>query len=236
MALTFHPDSMDTHHQFEVPLAFVNREARRAVLRWVHKQVGSFQSTQCGDFPELLTSMQGIEIRPQPAGDVMFARHFNPELDALYVPGDKWLEFCLEPSDRMFRPDLVEKHVEVHSSLGKLAVPLEEFLDHDVISWVPEMLEKWFVSLGVVLVVMDPQPDSIRGPWSWEVRGGEGWWLSWNKESAKFDLHEGSGGGGDGDLRKKILVAANGRLRYEMLICGRSQLEVRPVFGVRARR
>jgi len=43
MALTFHPDSMDTHHQFEVPLAFVNREARRAVLRWVHQQVSSCQ-------------------------------------------------------------------------------------------------------------------------------------------------------------------------------------------------
>ena len=53
------------------------------------------------------------------------------------------------------------------------------------------------MSLNVVLVVMDPQPNALPGPWPWEVRVGEGWWLSWNQDSARFDFHEGTGGGGD---------------------------------------
>lgn len=39
MGLNFDTDLMDEDNQFQVPLAFVNREARTAALKWVDKQV-----------------------------------------------------------------------------------------------------------------------------------------------------------------------------------------------------
>lgn len=40
---------------------------------------------------------QDIEIRPHADEKSRFVRPFDHEVDALYIPGDKWKEFCQEP-------------------------------------------------------------------------------------------------------------------------------------------
>lgn len=159
-------------------------------------------------------------------------RPFDPQRDALYITPENWELCCLEPSDRVFEPDIVGKPVEPYSPIQKFAVSEATFLDSEVISWIPEM-EQWFTCLATVFVVMDPQPDGVRGPWRWEVQGNQGWWLSWNKENEEFDFHEGSGGVGDRDLRRRMEEAATKGLRDELVKCGLDQMEVRPVYAVR---
>ena len=86
--LEFRHDLLDDA-QFEVPLVFVNREARRTALAWVRKQ--------------------GIEIRPRENRQYpVFVRPFDPMRDALYVALDKWHDFLCEPDDRQSQPDLFE--------------------------------------------------------------------------------------------------------------------------------
>lgn len=75
--------------QFEVPLLFVNREARGIALAWVREQ--------------------GIEIRPREHRQYpIFVRPFDPMRDVLYVALDKWDDLLREPNDWKFQLDLFE--------------------------------------------------------------------------------------------------------------------------------
>lgn len=179
--------------------------------------------------------MQGIEIRPQADGRRLFTRPFDPELDALYVAHDKWEEFCLEPTDRMFEPDLHDRCVDLNSDLVKIAVSEAHFLDSDAISWLPEM-EMWFEHLRVLLVVIGPQPDvdGGPGPWRWEAEGPEGAWFTWSRDKQDFDFHGGNDGiFGTKDLYEKLVSAAHRGLRKQLIKCRLGHLEIRPVFAVR---
>ncbi|KAH6839629.1 hypothetical protein B0I37DRAFT_449521 [Chaetomium sp. MPI-CAGE-AT-0009] len=210
----FRTDRLGHDNQFDVPLCFVNHEARRVALAWLNEQ--------------------GIEIRLQVDGRPLFVRPFNPELDALYIARNKWEEFCLEPTDRLLEPDLHGQSVDLHSDLVKIAVPEALFLQSEAISWMPE-LERWFEQLRVLLVVIGPQPDiySIPGPWRWELEGTEGASFSWNKDNEEFDYHGGNQVFGDDALYERIGLAANSGLREELIKCRLNHLQIQPVFAVR---
>ena len=107
--------------QFEVPLFFVNREARNIALAWM--------------------SEHGIEIRArEDRRSPVFVCPFDPIRDVLYITLDKWDEFLREPDDRCFEPDLFEKLISVNSAdVRRIAVP-EALLRTEVAAALAEIL------------------------------------------------------------------------------------------------
>jgi hypothetical protein len=107
--------------QFEVPLFFVNREARDIALAWVREH--------------------GIEIRArEDRQSPVFVCPFNPIRDVLYIALDKWDEFLREPDDRGFQPDLVERLMTVKSAdVPCIAVP-EALFRNEVAAGLAEIL------------------------------------------------------------------------------------------------
>jgi len=91
--------------QFEVPLFFVNREARNIALAWVREHG---------------IEMSAREDRQSP----VFVCPFNPIRDVLYIALDKWDEFLREPDDRCFQPDILGQIITVKSAdVTRIAVP-----------------------------------------------------------------------------------------------------------------
>lgn len=91
--------------QVEVPLFFVNREARNIALAWVREH--------------------GIEIRArEDRQSPVFVCPFNPTRDVLYIALDKWDEFFREPDDRCFQPDILGQLINSRAAdVTRIAVP-----------------------------------------------------------------------------------------------------------------
>lgn len=127
--------------QFEVPLVFVNREARGIALDWVRKQ--------------------DIERRPRKNKEYpVFVRPFDPMRDALYIALDKWDEFLCEPDDRLYQPDLLEQLVDIKSDLTRIAVP--EALLRIEIDTLSEMFQ-YFFHLEILLMSRRAARSAVRG-------------------------------------------------------------------------
>ena len=107
--------------QFEVPLYFVNREARKIALAWVRTH--------------------GIEIRARKKRESpIFVCPFNPIRDVLYIPPNKWDEFLCEPDDRCSEPDLLERLLDVKTAdVTRIAVP-EMLFRSEIAAALAEML------------------------------------------------------------------------------------------------
>ena len=71
--------------QFELPLVFINREARHIAAGWISNY---------------RIEIRTCEDKPSP----IFVSSFDPIQDVLYVGLDKWNEFSCEPIDRCFEP------------------------------------------------------------------------------------------------------------------------------------
>ncbi|KAI1088671.1 hypothetical protein F5B19DRAFT_411006 [Rostrohypoxylon terebratum] len=150
--------------QFELPLAFVNREARRVALSWVRER--GLKTRARGDSPYPL-----------------FQRPFDPARDALYVPLDKWDEFRCEPDDRLWEPDLYGRLVSIETEPTRLAIPEALFRREDAV--ISEMF-RYFYHMRVLLVVVGEQPTPLpaeeaqwwefesvpRGSFSWDSKNG----------------------------------------------------------------
>ncbi|KAK7222200.1 hypothetical protein V2G26_010203 [Clonostachys chloroleuca] len=91
-----------TPAQYDIPLAFVNREARRHALGWIRAQ--------------------GLDIRHNENRRPSFIRYFDPDRDALYVPTEKWWEFIREPINRQLQPDLEGETIMLKTYVKHLAV------------------------------------------------------------------------------------------------------------------
>ena len=94
--------------QVKIPLLFVNHEAHHMVLAWAHKQ-----NTQL----RIYTYEQGGSRIPT------LVRPFDAFQDVLYIPVDEWKNFNMEPWDRMFQPDVMDRMVCTHPILKKIAIP-----------------------------------------------------------------------------------------------------------------
>ena len=95
--------------QVEIPLFFVNREARHIALAWIHKHNIKMRAyaRECGQLQA-----------------PVFVSRFDPIYDTLYIAVDKWDEFLCEPDDRCFQPDMVEQFIHVHpANVTRIAVP-----------------------------------------------------------------------------------------------------------------
>ena len=126
------------HVTVAVPLASVNHEARSIALGWLREQ--------------------GIERRFWEATKHhVFARQFDPNHDALYVSPAEWTEFCCEPWDRPFEPDLIEQSYSTWADVTRLALP-----ESKVRSEAAELAETigfFFPCLAILFIVIDGPPD-----------------------------------------------------------------------------
>ena len=201
--------------QVEVPLVFVNREARGIALAWVHEQ--------------------NLEIRPREDRQVpVFVRRFDPMRDALYITPEKWNEFLCEPDDRQFEPDLIEQLVDISPDLTRIAVP--EALFRSEVASLPEMF-RFFFNLKVLLIVVDAPPDlhavdndmKVQQRWEFESRRGQVFFL--NDDRSGFDFGDGEYSG-DEALYKLIEEAKQG-LSEGLVENHMRGLEIRLVSAVR---
>ncbi|KAF4225144.1 hypothetical protein CNMCM6457_008502 [Aspergillus fumigatiaffinis] len=212
----FDPELLD-HVEVNVPLFFVNREARRIALAWCHEQ--------------------GISLRfARNQQSLIFSRPFNSKHDVLYVPLDQWDGFLCEPYDQMFTPEWTGQSVSTYAlELGVIAVPEAQVYSNPAV--LHEMFE-WPYRPAVLYVVLDSPPD-LRLEYAganvqrrWEVRTcpGGSLFYTWKDGRGSFD---GDGEhSGHGDLYKRIKEVSKG-LGEGITLHNVRSFGVRPVCAVR---
>jgi hypothetical protein len=148
--------------EIEVQLAFVNHEARGVAQSWARGQ--------------------GLEMRfCKDRNCHVFGRYFDQGRDTLYIPEDRWDDFCVEPVNRLFEPDLVDRSVTTCEGISQFAVPQTMF---------PAKLESlqqlslWWFRTEVLLVVVDLHPhiqmqhDDVKLLRRWKISNKQGRWDS----------------------------------------------------------
>ena len=175
-SIHFCGDLLD-HVRVEVPLFFVNWEARDIAVAWMRKQ----NITVC--------YREGNQR-------YIFTRAFNPELDTLYIPPKMIYDFLMEPFKRLDEPDVHNRGGIIAPSPTRIAVPAA-ILQSDSSS----ILEIFglYISLKELLVVVNPQPDwenpeiqQVQGC-RWEIERNKGKAFFFNFEIGLLGLHEGTG-------------------------------------------
>lgn len=220
-AENFYGIHMKYRHEFldpvevSLPLFFVNREARGVVHTWMN--------------------MQSIKIRfRQGSTQPIFVRHFVPSRDALYVPPERYDEFCCEPLERGFEPDLIgQTHSYGGREVPNLAIPEHLFWMIGT-AW-EEVILDW-VYPAVLLVVMnaneDPHSyDNCGKLLKWRLESTRARSLVWDLENRRFKWGEGESVC-DQDMYDRIEETANrdmaGRLDADWF----RSFEIRPVIVV----
>ncbi|MCJ1278049.1 hypothetical protein MMC21_005863 [Puttea exsequens] len=200
--------------QFEVPLVFVNREARGITLAWV--------------------SEQGIEIREENTRHPIFVRPFESTCDALYLELDKWNDFLREPYDRQDEPDLLEQVVNIKSHLTRIAVP-EELLRKEVATL--QYMFDWFNNLRVLYIIVDAQPDlqsadnDMKVQRRWEFESTRGRALCWDDERHDFDCEDSENTCHEEVYR--LIEEARKGLGEGLVRARMHSFEIRPAFAIR---
>ncbi|KAI1141098.1 hypothetical protein F5Y05DRAFT_376384 [Hypoxylon sp. FL0543] len=154
MELRFHLENAE----FDLPTFSVNREACRITLAWMREQ--------------------GIEIRSRADGQLLFVRPFNSQRDIVYVPDDRWGEFCREGNDRMAESDMLNRSATIESEVWRLAVS-ELLPTEDQFTWLPEAIG-WYDQLKEVLVIVGEQPTEDEEPRMCQLEGEQGPALVWH--------------------------------------------------------
>ncbi|GIJ91453.1 hypothetical protein Asppvi_010418 [Aspergillus pseudoviridinutans] len=210
----FSPELLD-QVEVNVPLFFVNREARSIALAWCREQGISVR-------------FSGNQQSP------IFARPFNSQHDVLYVPLEQWDEFLVEPYDQMFRLDHCFSSYALE--VGGIAVPEAQVYSnpsvlHDLFNW-----PYW---PAVLYVVVDPPLDlrleyaelNIQRRWDIQTRPGRSLFYTWKDGRGSFEdgvsehsAHE--------VLYERIKEASKG-LGEGITLHNVRSFEVRPVCAVR---
>ena len=166
----FHHELLDDL-EFVLPSFFVNREARRITLSWIHGQ--------------------GINIRFYKEKQCLtFTRSFNPKYDALYVALEKWDEFFLEPFDRIEEPDLCNRAFEIlPPQITRIAVS-QELLQRKLGRLA--YLFEWYDNLDTLFIIIDTPPDlqpedkDTGVQQRWELKSTQGATFSWDHDRDAF--------------------------------------------------
>ena len=212
LELEFHYELLD-RPQIEVPLVYVNHEARSVSLAWIREQ-------------GIETHFRDDRRRP------VFVRPFDPSYDAIYVPLDRWHDFDREPHERLWQPDLHGKLVNMGPNLWRIAVP-EALLQSGGDS-LSDILDSYF-SLRALFVVAGAQPDfavdgdGIKVLRRWELENTQGRGLFWNAVHRRFDSDDGECLGKE-ELNRRIEEV--GKAVTEPLTRYGSSFEIRPVIAV----
>lgn len=203
--------------QFDVPLAFVNHEARHIALAWLHKQ--------------------GIETRIcKRTRSPIFIRSFDSHRDALYIPLDQEAEALWECSDR-FDTDIAETLVSQQSDIRCVAVTQallqsNQCLLEDLIGLGD------FMNIRKLLVIINEPADlqfvdnDSEIQQRWEFKSTQGGSFIWDKNRGSF-FFKGSRYNGDEALYG-LMEEHTKRARECLARAGSiSSFEVQPVFATK---
>ncbi len=201
--------------QYEVPLAFVNREARGIALAWVYEQGLTMCSQDDRHYP-------------------VFARHFDPTRDALYLPFVVWDACLCDPDDRQCQPELFEHLVATKSEFRRIAVP--RAILRSAFAILPTMFE-YLPRLQVLYVILAKRPDlqsadnnkEVQG--RWEIDSTQGGAFLWNYDRGDFDFGDGESIGAE-DL-DRTMGEDNGYFGEELARNHIRNFQVRFVFAGR---
>ncbi|KAL7938325.1 hypothetical protein V8C35DRAFT_149161 [Trichoderma chlorosporum] len=207
----------------DVPLAFVNREARDVAMAWNHKR--------------------GVEMRFDKHRNChVFEQRFDPRRDTLFISISKWHDFCLEPSHRLAQPDLSSHTVNSNTELTRIAIP---YVGTDYAS-LTEVF-RWFPHLEVLYIVldirMDPKIERLmkRGDregardymryQQWKVEDAQEKTLVWNDEKRNFEWRGGAGMRNTALYRsmKEMARAVRGRLAKRET----GSFKIQPVYAIK---
>lgn len=225
LMMTFRHELLD-HIQFEVPLAFVNREARHIAVAWLHKH--------------------GIEMRIcKNERYPIFTRAFDPVRDALYVALDQRDDFLMEVLNRLFT-DLFETMVSVGCEVRCIAVPETLLHAQFFTQETPQNGSSWlnvlfdltdFSNIRKLLVIIDEPADlqfadnDLKVQRRWEFQGTQGGSFIWNKDHGSFDFE---GRRYNGDEALYVLMEEMTKEVKATFIAQRvSCFEIQPVFAIK---
>lgn len=200
--------------QIEIPLAFVNHEARDVALCWIHEQdikVRANNNTQ----PYILTC------------------EFDPMCDTLYVPLDKKPDFLNEYRQTTRWRGLGGQgfYYSVRSKLTYIAIPEALLEDADISD---EMFQNFF-DPKVHFIIANTQPDfednGMKVQQQWNLETFQGMCVSWDIEQRKFEWK--TGNVIDGDALHKRMEGAIEYIDRTMIEGGIKSFEIPPVFAVK---
>ncbi|KAI2467398.1 hypothetical protein F4781DRAFT_310927 [Annulohypoxylon bovei var. microspora] len=200
--------------QFQMPLAFVNREAHSIARAWTHEQ--------------------GIKMRPRGNGQYpFFQRPFDPSRDALFVPLEKWDEFRCEPDDRLWEPDLYGRLVDIKTEPTRIAIPNALFRKEGAL--ISEMF-RYFYHIEVLLVVVNEQPaplpaGNVAKAQRWEFESVPEGSFFWNSENGWIANEDDENTGDESPYR--LTDAITHELGDALLQNDITSFEVRHVIAVR---
>ena len=173
--LEFRHELLD-YVQVKLPLVLVNCEARAIALAWAREQ--------------------GIKMRFLKGRQChILARPFDPARDTLYVALDKIGDWCSEPDDRMFQPDVLGKTYSWGMYPTRIA--LSEALFRGEEDPALGELFDWFTRPTVVYIIVDAQLGfedndvKVQRRWELESNSQQGKAFFYNPKNRGFDLGDG---------------------------------------------
>ncbi|EPE36558.1 hypothetical protein GLAREA_08721 [Glarea lozoyensis ATCC 20868] len=207
--------------QLDIPLFFVNREARAIARAWMREN--DVEEVEDGEREER----------------VVFRKEFNPVKDVLFMPYDQWEKFACEGVNRGFANDALGRYLHSGvSTIMNLALPVELFQSSTgIILELGEVMEQWYQHLQVLYLIIDPPSDlrpvndGMKIQPRWNLKDSEGGSFIWNYESRSFDYRQGE------ETLDPALCALireiSMKLGEELTKNNIIEFETRPVFAVK---
>lgn len=126
--------------RIEVPVAFVNTEARRNAIAWAQEQ-----------HPRILTYFEGYGPNQY---EPIFLRAFNSDHDALYVAPGQLGDFIREESDTQFA-----REKEISSPFKRFHIAMPESLVRDEAVELPKILD--YYGLARLYIIVGALPSIV---------------------------------------------------------------------------
>lgn len=193
--------------EVNVPLFFVNHEARRIALAWAHEQ--------------------GIKMRYcEDRHCNIFERLFDEVHDTLYVELDKVDEFNIEPSHRLSEPEHARRVVHVASYLPRIAFPVELFQSNAITLL---GLIEGCTEPKVVFIIVNA-PTDMKGQRRLELGSTQGRALAYShRRCGGFELGDNKVNWDEALYRR---IEETHKDQAEVFARNRACFEIRPIFAV----
>ncbi|KAE8131638.1 hypothetical protein BDV38DRAFT_290010 [Aspergillus pseudotamarii] len=197
--------------KIEMPLLFVNSEARGIALAWVKGQ--NLQRAFCED------GQTPIVIRP-----------FDPAHDTLYISLDAWDSFSNEPCEAVSGS---EYYNCVPPAFTRIAVP-EAFFQYDISL---SDLFHFYYNLEKVFIIPNAQANihsekkGLKMQRRWELQSTQGPMLFWNNDRECFEWKD-SADINDNAMSTVIKKACDG-LDKELMFFEMKSFQVQAAFAIR---
>jgi hypothetical protein len=130
--LLFEHELLNVH--IELPVAFVNKEARSIVQAYIRRL--------------------GLATKARSHQDAVFTRKFNPTVDAIYIKPNQLIDLITDIYGRMAQPDVQGQVFSPQSAFPRIAMSAATLREEIRTGGLPELMF-WFTSINEVLVVLD---------------------------------------------------------------------------------